>query len=122
MERLAVLESDSVTTVNCISGIGEVDLVSSALVDMKDWIEDRNFEFNKVVYTHQKSSLNYDVFIEDSPYEALNIVKNNKICLLYDQPWNRFLQPNSSLLRVENLKESKRLIKEIRKDNSRLYS
>lgn len=109
---LQLLENDSISFVNSIAKVAEVDLVSSALVDMKDWIAHKNFQFNKVVYSQQKSDLSYDVFIEDSPYEASKIVDNQRICLLYDQPWNRMISVSDRLVRITNLGEAANLISE----------
>jgi uncharacterized HAD superfamily protein len=114
-KELPLLEKDSISIVNGIARIAEIDLVTSALVDMKDWITNKNFKFNKIIYTQQKKHLKYDIFIEDSPYEAMNIVKNNKICILYDQPWNRLIQCNN-LIRITKLKEVMRLIKKYGKE------
>jgi 5'(3')-deoxyribonucleotidase len=103
---LPLLEKDSIRFVNSIAKIAEVDLVSSALVDMKDWIADKNLNFNKVIYTHEKSRFGYDIFIEDSPYEALKIIENRKMCLLYDQPWNKGVNASDRLIRINHLRDA----------------
>lgn len=107
---LPLLGKDTVMLVNSIANMAEVDLVSSALVDMKDWIDDKNLIFNKVVYTQHKSPLNYDIFIEDSPYEALKIVDNKRICLLYDQPWNKITNTSDKLIRIKHLEQATHII------------
>jgi uncharacterized protein len=85
---------------------------------------EKNLEFNKVVYVQQKSQLDYDTFIDDSPYEAENIIKEKKMCVLYDQPWNRSVKSNRDLVRIKKLAEVVNIIKvytkSSRKQNSLL--
>ena len=35
-----------------------------------------------------KADLDYDVFIDDSPLNAVKFLENNKKVILYSQPWN----------------------------------
>lgn len=114
--ELPVIERDSVEIVNKMSSKAEIHLVSSALTDLRDWTVKNNFRFSEIVYSQQKSLLNYDVFIEDSPYEAMNIAKNNRLCLLYDQPWNRSIQSNK-VIRIKKLSEASAIIERIMSDS-----
>jgi 5'(3')-deoxyribonucleotidase len=91
-QNLDLLEEDCVSTVNELSEIAEVHVVTSALTDVKNWTAERGLKFNKIEYTQQKSELNYDIFIDDSPYVVLDILKRKKLCLLYDQPWNKSIE------------------------------
>ena len=109
-KALPLVENDSCAVVNRIAKLAEVDLVSSALADMKDWIADKDLKFNKIIYTQHKSLLDYDIFVEDSPYEALKIVDNGRVCLLYDQPWNRTIKETNMLVRIKHLSEAIDLI------------
>ena len=111
-KELPMIEKHCTSIVNEIKRIAEVDVVTSALTDIKHWLAKNELHFDKIVYTLQKSHLNYDIFIDDSPIEAINIIRNNKMCLLYDQPWNRSVEFNG-LMRIKSLAETIDVIKEI---------
>jgi uncharacterized protein len=114
-KNLPLLEENCISVVSEIERIScEVDVVTSALTDIKDWLNEKGLFFNKVVYTLHKHHLNYDIFIEDSPIEAIGIIRNNKICLLYDQPWNRATCVNEYLIRINSLAQAVDLIKQIK--------
>ena len=51
-----------------------------------------------------KADLDYDVFIDDSPLNALKFLQNNKKVILYSQPWNQHII-EKSIHRVSNLSE-----------------
>ncbi|TXT56161.1 MAG: hypothetical protein BAJALOKI1v1_1990002 [Promethearchaeota archaeon] len=53
-----------------------------------------------------KSSLEYDIYIDDNPHlaESIKKMKGAKL-LLYDQPWNRMVNPDKKVKRVHNWTE-----------------
>ena len=52
-----------------------------------------------------KLTYNYDIFIDDNPNLATSIHEyENKILLLFDQPWNRSVQDSSIVVRVKSWK------------------
>jgi uncharacterized HAD superfamily protein len=57
-----------------------------------------------------KANLDYDVFIDDSPLNALNIIQHNKKVILYSQPWNKHISENG-IHRISNLSEAVEKIK-----------
>jgi hypothetical protein len=57
-----------------------------------------------------KADLDYDVFIDDSPLNAEQFLKNNKKVILYSQPWNQHV-PENKIHRVSNLLEAIEKIK-----------
>jgi len=57
-----------------------------------------------------KADLDYDVFIDDSPLNALKILQHNKKVILYSQPWNKHISDNR-ILRISNLSEAVEKIK-----------
>jgi hypothetical protein len=57
-----------------------------------------------------KSNLDYDVFIDDSPLNAVKFLENNKKVILYSQPWNMHIS-NDKLDRITNLSEAIEKIK-----------
>ncbi len=52
-----------------------------------------------------KADLDYDVFIDDSPLNAVKFLENNKKVILYSQPWNLHII-NHKLYRITNLSEA----------------
>ena len=52
-----------------------------------------------------KADLDYDVFIDDSPLNALKFLQNNKKVILYSQPWNQHITENN-IYRISNLSEA----------------
>jgi uncharacterized HAD superfamily protein len=57
-----------------------------------------------------KADLDYDVFIDDSPLNALRILQRNKKVILYSQPWNKHISENQ-IHRISNLSEAVEKIK-----------
>ena len=57
-----------------------------------------------------KADLDYDVFIDDSPLNAIKFLENNKKMILYSQPWNQHIS-NPKLYRISNLYEAIEIIK-----------
>ena len=79
-----------------ISQIGQVDIVTarerSTDSFVKNWLEHHNIAYENYVSVSSgpmKAGLNYDVFIDDSPLNAMKILQNQKRIFLYDQPWNQ---------------------------------
>jgi hypothetical protein len=48
-----------------------------------------------------KADLDYDVFIDDSPLNAIKFLESNKKVILYSQPWNQ--QIEQAILRIEDI-------------------
>ena len=56
-----------------------------------------------------KADLDYDLFIDDSPLNAIKFLENNKKVILYSQPWNQHIS-NNGLFRISNLSEAIEII------------
>jgi len=95
-----------------ISNYGKVDIVTAREFStdsfVKNWLS-----FHKITYENyvsvidgpMKADLDYDVFIDDSPINAIKVSKNKKIVLLYSQPWNQHISgPN--IQRISRLSEA----------------
>lgn len=79
-----------------ISKIGQVDIVTarerSTDSFVKDWLEHHGISFENYVSVASgpmKAGLDYDIFIDDSPLNAVKILQSKKRIFLYDQPWNQ---------------------------------
>jgi len=57
-----------------------------------------------------KANLDYDIFIDDSPLNARNILQHNKKIILYSQPWNKHILENN-IHRISNLSDAIEKIK-----------
>jgi len=73
--------------------VDKMDIVTSVkeghTVAIHSWLAKHNIEYDEVIFTQNKHLLDYDIFIDDSPDNAIKIYGENKQCLLYNQPWNR---------------------------------
>jgi hypothetical protein len=94
-----------------LSNIGQVDIVTarerSTDSFVKNWLEYYDVSYDNyvsVIDGPMKADLDYDVFIDDSPLNASNFLKQNKNVILYSQPWNRNVSDNR-IHRISNLSE-----------------
>lgn len=73
--------------------VDKMDVVTSVkeghTVAIHSWLAKYNIEYDEVIFTQNKHLLDYDIYIDDSPDNAIKIYRENKQCLLYNQPWNR---------------------------------
>lgn len=104
-------ENLSLTTKN-LSNIGQVDIVTarerSTDSFVKNWLEHYNISYDNyvsVIDGPMKADLDYDVFIDDSPLNALKFLENKKNVILYSQPWNQQIT-EKNIHRISNLSEA----------------
>ncbi|MHA7733087.1 5' nucleotidase, NT5C type [Nitrosopumilus sp. S6] len=95
-----------------LSDIGQVDIVTarerSTDSFVKNWLDHHNISYNNyvsVIDGPMKADLDYDVFIDDSPLNALKFLENNKSVILYSQPWNQHITEDK-IHRISNLTEA----------------
>ena len=100
-----------------LTDIGQVDIVTarerSTDSFVKSWLDHHNIEYDNyvsVIDGPMKADLDYDVFIDDSPLNAEQFLKNNKKVILYSQPWNQHV-PENKIHRVSNLLDAIEKIK-----------
>ena len=101
----------SLTTKN-LSKIGQVDIVTarerSTDSFVKNWLNHYDISYDNyvsVIDGPMKADLDYDVFIDDSPLNALKIIQQKKKIILYSQPWNQHILEDQ-IHRVSNLSEA----------------
>jgi 5'(3')-deoxyribonucleotidase len=94
-ENIPPTENDIASATKQLSNIGTVDIVTardeSTHSDVKNWLKLHKIIFNNyvgVVEGVEKSKLDYDIFIDDSPLNAKNMLEKGKSVILYSQPWN----------------------------------
>ena len=99
--------------VELLKNIGEVDIVTGRTPDtmeyVEKWLAMQKINCNKIVVVEPdktKGHLDYDVFIDDSPLNAIDATERGKTALVYDQPWNRHLGQRNNLLRIRDLSQA----------------
>lgn len=127
IQKLEPLEQDIWQKTKMLSNIGQLDVVTNVNVNMaaniKKWLDKYGVVRNKLVFSEKKWELDYDVFIDDSPDNILKIIKNGKIALVYNQPWNRHIddqgvyEGSGLVYRVYNLYHAIDMIKSLREAN-----
>ena len=117
-KQIPATETSISSKVNNIQKLGNIDIVTGrtkkTIPQVKKWLKFHNIKYENFVHvqlTSLKKELDYDVFIDDSPYTAVGVAENNRYCLLYDQPWNRHIQNHPRLVRIKNLSEVTQIIK-----------
>lgn len=111
-KELHATEENIGLTIDKLKATCVIDIVTSAQGDVKEWLKLNDVKYNNLIYTSEKAKLDYDIFIDDSPEEALKLDKNKRLCFLYDQPWNSNIT-GKKIVRVRNLVEAMELIKTV---------
>lgn len=122
-EYIKPVEVDQDVKIEMLRELGTVDIVTSVVKNkdpIKKWLAAHNIKPDNIVFTQEKWKLDYDVFIDDSPHNAEEILKENhmnnknKICLLYNELWNRSVKTdNDKIIRVYSLNHAYDIIKEM---------
>ena len=110
-----------------LSTLGQVDIVTarerSTDSFVKNWLNYHDISYDNyisVINGPMKADLDYDVFIDDSPLNAIKFLESNKKVILYSQPWNQQIEQailrigdisNNGLSRISNLFEAIEKIK-----------
>jgi hypothetical protein len=116
-EKIPSTEENLSTSTSILSHVGEVDIVTareeSTHTYVKNWLS-----YQKIIYKNyvgilegpEKTKLDYDIFIDDSPINAKSMLDAGKSVILYTQPWNlRFDDPRAK--RIFQLKDAIPIIK-----------
>lgn len=110
-EKLQPLEQNVAQTVDKLNEIGVVDIVTGRPSRNRPyiikWLKKHGIKYRRILIgVEKKSSYFYDVYIDDSPIQALEISSIGRIFLLRDQPWNRHVEPNKFIRRIRSLAEA----------------
>jgi hypothetical protein len=105
-------ENNLSSVTKSLSEMGQVDIVTarerSTDFFVKNWLSHYNISYDNyvsVIDGPMKAELDYDVFIDDSPLNALKIIQQKKKIILYSQPWNQHVLEDQ-IHRVSNLSEA----------------
>jgi len=101
----------SIITEN-LSNFGQVDIVTARELStdsfVKNWLNQHDITYHNyvsVIDGPMKADLDYDVFIDDSPLNAIKFLERKKNVLLYSQPWNQNIS-NPNIQRIFTLSEA----------------
>lgn len=101
----------SIVTQN-LSNFGQVDIVTAREIStdsfVKNWLKLHDITYHNyisVIDGPMKADLDYDVFIDDSPLNAIKFLQHKKNVLLYSQPWNQHIS-DPNIQRISTLSEA----------------
>lgn len=101
----------SIITQN-LSNFGQVDIVTARELStdsfVKSWLKLHDVTYQNyvsVIDGPMKADLDYDIFIDDSPLNAIKFLKRKKHVLLYSQPWNQHIS-DQNIQRISTLSEA----------------
>ena len=85
------------------------DIVTSrgTLSGIKKWVDYHQLEYRAIVFIpdkHSKADLKYDVFIDDNPYLASKLSKNQFLWLI-SQPYNKDVRETKQIRRITSILE-----------------
>jgi hypothetical protein len=118
--KIPSTEMNLSTTTSVLSNIGEVDIVTareeSTHTFVKNWLSYQEITYKNYVGVTEgleKTKLDYDIFIDDSPINAKSMLDASKSVILYTQPWNlKFADPRAK--RIFQLKDAIQVIKTLK--------
>ena len=70
---------------------------------LRNWLNRKNVKFQDLVVDKEKTHLNYDVLIDDSP----SYIGDGMKILLYDRPYNEEAETGENSRRVEDFSEAR---------------
>ena len=122
-ENIPPTENNISSATKQLSNFGTVDIVTarddSTHDDVKKWLKLHNIDFNNyvgVLEGVEKSKLDYDIFIDDSPLNAKSMLEQGKSVILYSQPWNLSFEDKRAT-RIHELKSAVSVIDNIIAEN-----
>jgi hypothetical protein len=105
-------EDNLSTVTENLSNFGQVDIVTAREIStdsfVKNWLKLHDVTYHNyvsVIDGPMKADLNYDVFIDDSPLNAMKFLERKKNVFLYSQPWNQNIS-NPNIQRISTLSEA----------------
>ncbi len=111
-ENIPPTENNIAYATTQLSNLGTVDIVTardeSTHNEVKNWLKLHKIKFKNyvgVMEGMEKSRLDYDVFIDDSPLNAQSMLEKRNSVLLDSQPWNVSFEDNRAT-RIDELKNA----------------
>ena len=115
--KIPSTEENLSTSTSILSSVGAVDIVTAreelTHTHVKSWLSSQKITYKNyvgVLEGIEKTKLDYDIFIDDSPINAKSMLDAGKSVILYTQPWNlSFDDPRAK--RIFQLKDAIPIIK-----------
>jgi 5'(3')-deoxyribonucleotidase len=101
---------------------GSIDIVTGrspqTVAPANAWLKEQGINFNAFVRTNsgrEKTKLDYDVFIDDSP-EIMSLLSStpNKYGIVYTQPWNRDAPSMPKVFRVDRWNQIPSVLRKVK--------
>jgi hypothetical protein len=115
-KEVPAMENDVADAVEKLHSFGIVDIVTArdreSTKYVLNWLEHNRIKYKEYVAVpdgRDKANLDYDVFIDDSPHNAVRMVSKGRNVLLYDQPWNKSVD-DERIVRIKRLSEAVNII------------
>lgn len=126
-EKLEPLEPDQWQKTKMLCNLGEMDIVTAVtekyLPNIETWARCKGLHYNKLIHSNSKQDLDYDIYIDDSPKNILEIFDAGKVALMYNQPWNRHVEElqnhKGGIIRIYNLYHAIDVIREYVRQNGK---
>jgi len=104
-----------------IKKFGKVDIVTARPRVTEryvlNWLRLHEIPYDEYVWIRScrdKPSLNYDVYIDDSPLIVDGCMRRGKLLILYDRPWNRQIRENVHVKRVKSLAQVSEILRRLK--------
>ncbi len=112
-EEVPPTEENLPKKVEAVSHYGDIDIVTGRTEQTvkvcTKWLEHQAIKYDKFVRvdtTPQKTTLGYDVYIDDAPRLFKSLLSRlTGHGILYTRPWNHEVRENSRIYRVRNWEE-----------------
>lgn len=109
---IPTVEDNLSKTTQNLSNLGQVDILTARVLStnsfVKNWLELHDITYQNyvsVIDGKMKADLDYDIFIDDSPINAIKFLEHKKNVFLYSQPWNQHIS-DPRIKRISTLSEA----------------
>ena len=107
-----------------IKKFGKVDIVTARPRVTEryvlNWLRLHKIPYDEYVWIRscrEKPSLNYDVYIDDSPLIVDGCMRRRKLLILYDRPWNKLIQENIYVRRIKSLSQVYEILRRLENES-----
>ncbi|MFW6009063.1 MAG: 5' nucleotidase, NT5C type [archaeon] len=110
LDNIPFTEKNIPSKVNKLNKKYEVNIVTGRKLKerLKKWAENIGIKYNNfhIKCSKNKTNLDYDIYIDDSPVILKNLKKDQEL-FLYSQPWNKQIDTSEyeNVVRIEKISE-----------------
>jgi len=111
--NLPLIEPDAAETCEKLRNLcGRVIIATSrpkrSIEQVKSWLNSKQIRYDEFIsldYTASKTDLPADILIDDDTGNIGYFADNDRIGILYDQPWNKSIFNTGKIIRIKSLSE-----------------